>query len=87
MKYQKKNVEKDLKVNLNKIEEMNTYITTELAEIYLALEGTNSDYKEMVVDKVEATLNIFVQIVDAMKADIASELDGVMVGEVVEDDN
>lgn len=73
-------------MNLEKIEELKDYVTEELTEIYITLEGTNSEYKEMVVGKVEATLEIFAQITDAMKADIASELDGVLIGDVVDED-
>ena len=63
-------------MNLKKIEELNELIAVHLGETFLALEGTTSEYKEMVTDKYLTTVEILTEGVIAIKEGVLRDLEG-----------
>lgn len=61
-------------MNLNKIEELNQYIQSDLAATLEALEGTTSEHKDMVVSKYLTTLEMLCEGVRSIKQAIEDDL-------------
>ena len=64
-------------MNLEKIEELNKDIAYHLSETLLALEGTNSEYKNMVADKYLVTLEMLREGIDAIRHTVLKDLEGI----------
>ena len=61
-------------MNLNMIEEMNTYVQADLIATLEALEGTTAANKEMVLSKYLTTLEMLVEGVRSIKASVEQDL-------------
>ena len=63
-------------MNLKKIEELNEFIAVHLGETFLALEGTKSEYKDMVLDKYLVTIEMLTEGVAAIRESVVQDLKG-----------
>ena len=63
-------------MNLNRIEELNEIIAIHLGETVMALEGTNSEYKDKVLEKYLVTIEMLTAGVEAIKETVLQDLRG-----------